>query len=80
MTLPTLRLGLQNAEPGGEMKGWPANHSSKEDSFARVRLARGPALSPSRAISVGSCPVGTHWVQVLSLSLERGEGRGGESC
>lgn len=59
MTLPTLRVGLQNAEPGGEMKGWPANHS-EEDSFARVRLARGPALPPSRAISAGSCPVVTH--------------------
>lgn len=31
---------------GGEMKGWPANHSG--DSFARVRLGRGPALPLSQ--------------------------------
>lgn len=29
-------------EPGGEMKGWPANHI--EVSFARTRLGLGPAL------------------------------------
>lgn len=42
MTLPALSNGLQKGEPGGKMKGWPANHS--EDSFARVRLGQGPAL------------------------------------
>lgn len=59
------------------MKGWPVNHS--EGSFARVRLGqgRGPCSPSSRAISAGSCPVGTHWVPVLHLSLEWEGDKGG---
>lgn len=43
---PPPTLGLQNSEPGGEMKGWLANHS--EDSFAKAKQGQqGPSLTPA---------------------------------
>lgn len=56
--LPPPSLGLQNSEPGGEMKGWLANHSENSFAKAKQRL-QGPSLPwQKEPTSVGSCLAG----------------------
>lgn len=64
-------------EPGGEMKGWLANHS--EDSFAKAKRGQqGPPLTPAEGISFCRPPScwkpwslelgGTYWLQVYPVA------------
>lgn len=58
--LPPPNLGLQNSEPGGEMKGWLANHS--EDSFAKAKQGqRGSSLPPAQRTHL--CRLLSSWNQ-----------------